>query len=145
MGGCEGARLGDLSRHRSSCGPEIVEAIPDLDNDEQPMPPVAKADVDRQRGIGRARRQLELRRAVIRRGEAKQELLSGEVSRVSRCRNDVAGEANRQRPTKGDPDRGPRCDGRALTVTGLEMADLRLAKTDSHPELRLRESASTPR
>jgi hypothetical protein len=101
MGLGEVTRVGNLPRHPSHGRAEVIDAIPDLGDDDDPGSTIAKADVDRQRGVLRLRRQLEAPIATVRGGKPKHEFLCSEVSCILRLGHDISAEPDRQRPRGG--------------------------------------------
>jgi hypothetical protein len=122
--------LGNLSRHSSSGSAEVVDAIPDLGDDEESGSRIAEADVDRQGGIVRVRRQLEAPLPTVGRGQLQHQFLCRKVSCIARLRHEVSAEPDRERPPERDANGRPGGDRRALAVTRLEVADFGLAQTD---------------
>ena len=78
----QGRRLGDLAIRRAGRRADVVEPVPDLEQDQDPVHPIDLADVDRARRVVGPGRQLEPSDAASRLGEPEEELLGEEVTGV---------------------------------------------------------------
>ena len=139
-------RLSDLATGRTGRGADVVEAVPDLEQNQNPVQPIDLADIDRSRGIVGPCRKLEARGSARRGCEAEDQLLGHKVAGIAWRRvGDVSAESDGKRSLQRDPDRNPRLEGGASTVAELQVADLRLAQADPVTERRLCDTSSVPR
>jgi hypothetical protein len=117
-----GRRLGQLAVARTRGRPEVVDPVPDLDEDRLAgaLEPKIRAAAGRARIVGC----LEPGAPTRQRGKPNDQLLGLEMTGIVQWLRRVAREPDRDRPPKGDPDRDPGLDRRSLAVAALEVADL---------------------
>jgi len=135
--------LDELALGGSGGGAQVVEAVPELDEDHG-RPRVSQHDIRHVAGIGGVAWRLEGRLPASRRGEPDQDLLSGEVTGVLKRRDRVATEADRDGPLERDSDGDPNLQCCSGAVASLEIADLCLAQTYSLAKSGLRQLTAAP-
>jgi hypothetical protein len=112
------AGFGGLSVTRPDRGAEVVEAVPDLDEDVLAGGP-GQDHVRRVPRVAWIARCLEPAGPAPADRQSQEQLLGGEVAGIAQRFDDVTAEPDRDGPVERDPDRDPRLDGGSRAVPAL--------------------------
>ena len=118
--------FGSLPMEAPNRRSQVLEAVPDLGDDEHAMEVVAQSDVDRECRVGGPCRQLKPCVNSVFGREAKDKLLRAQVACIAGLRVDGPGEANAERPPDSNSVRDPKTKRRAGAVAEVHLADSRL-------------------
>jgi hypothetical protein len=130
MGGSKLVCLGQLPVRRPGSGSNVAERVPQLAQEQPPVPVVPQAYVDRASRVARLRRQLEQRPVSATAPKTDHELLEAQVAGVGRLLQRIAGRSEVERAIDGGERSLPRVHRQAATPAALHLADRRLRHAD---------------